>query len=206
MSRDEALAIIESTRIATIDHMTHINNLDSILEHGLLAHNNPHKKVDISNQEVNSRRNKIEHIYNRNIHDYVPLYFNPRNAMLYRNQKMFGDSIIVLAFDKDLLLSKNSIFTNGNAASDNTSYFNNIKDLLQMDWDKIWSSSWNGLEDSEVIKWSMMAEVLIYKKLDITKLVTIYCSSNKVKKDIENKYQLGSVDVSVDRHIFFLVN
>ncbi|MEI6333339.1 MAG: DUF4433 domain-containing protein [Methylococcaceae bacterium] len=204
MSSDEALAIIEkSTRIATIDHMTHIDNLDSILEHGLLSHNNPHKKVDISNQEVNSRRNKIEPIYNRNIHNYVPLYFNPRNAMLYRNQKMFGDSIIVLAFDKDLLLSENSIFTNGNAASDNTSYFNNINDLLQMDWNKIWSTSWNGLEDSETIKWSMMAEVLIYKKLEITKLVTVYCSSNKVKQYIENKYQFGSVDISVDRHIFF---
>ncbi|MCK4493230.1 MAG: DUF4433 domain-containing protein [Methylococcales bacterium] len=203
MDRGEALTIISNAKIATINHMTHINNLDSIFKHGLLSHNNLYKKVDISNQEVNSRRNKIEPIYHRNIHDYVPLYFNPRNAMLYRNQKIFKDYVVVLAFDKDLLLFKNSIFTNGNAASNNTLYFNNINCLSQMKWDKIWSRSWNGHEDEEFIKWSMMAEVLIYEKLEITKLIAIYCSSNKSKQYIDNNYQLGDIEVSVNRHIFF---
>ncbi len=203
MDRGDALTIIENSNIATIDHMTHINNLDSIFKYGLLSHNNPYKEIDISNQEVNSRRNKIEPIYNRNIHDYVPLYFNPRNAMLYRNQTMFKDSVVLLAFDKDLLLLKNSIFTNGNAASYNTSYFNNINNLSQMAWDKIWSRSWNGHEDEEFIEWSMMAEVLIYEKLEIAKLVAIYCSSNKSKQYIDNNYQLGNIEVSVNRHVFF---
>ena len=203
MDSDEALTIIESINIATIDHMTHIDNLDSIFTYGLLSHNNPYRKVDISNQEVNSRRNKVEPIYSRNIHDYVPLYFNPRNAMLYRNQKIFGDSVIVLAFNKDLLLFENSIFTNGNAASNSTLYSNDINYLSQMEWDKIWSRSWNGFEDEETIKWSMMAEVLIYKKIEITKLVAIYCSSEKAKQHVDNNYQLGNVDVSINKYIFF---
>ena len=150
--------------------MTHIDNLDSILKYGLLSHNNSYKKVDISNKEVNSRRNKLEPIYNKNLHDYVPFYFNPRNAMLYRNQKMFDENIIILGFSKDLLLLEDSIFTNGNAASDDTIYSNDINYLLKMDWDSIYSRSWYGSDNESFIKWSMMAEVLIYKKVKIKNL------------------------------------
>ena len=67
--------------------MTHINNLDSIIRNGLYPHNNTYKKTDISNVDVNDRRVRLEPIYHKQIHSYVPFYFNPRNAMLYRNQK-----------------------------------------------------------------------------------------------------------------------
>jgi len=200
MGRNKILAAIDG--IESIDHMTHVDNLESIFKYGLLSHNNPYKQVDISNQEVNSRRNKIEPIYGQNIHDYVPLYFNPRNAMLYRNQNFFGDDIIILAFKKDILLLENSIFTNGNAASDATLYSNDINKLSKMEWDKISSRSWNGHEDQENIKWSMMAEVLVYEKLD-TKLMAIYCSSNKTKQHIESKYPFVNIEVSVNKYIFF---
>ena len=129
MDKNSALSIIEKVGIATIDHMTHIDNLGSIFKNGLLAHNNPYKKIDISNKEVNDRRNKIEPIYNRNVHDYVPLYFNPRNAMLYRNKMKFDDKIVILAFKNDTILLENSFFTNGNVASDHTLYSNDIKEL-----------------------------------------------------------------------------
>lgn len=130
MDKSNAAAIImDKLRIATVDHMTHVNNLDSIFEYGLLAHNNPHKKIDISNKEVNLRRNSNEPIYNKSIHDYVPLYFNPRNAMLYKTQKEFGDEIIILAFNRNTILLENSLFTNGNAASDHTLFSNDITEL-----------------------------------------------------------------------------
>lgn len=134
MPENSALAIIKKVGIASIDHMTHIDNLDSIFKNGLLAHNNPYKKIDISNKEVNERRNKLDPIYKRNIHDYVPLYFNPRNAMLYRNQRIFGDGVVILAFNNNIILQDNSFFTNGNVASNHTLYSNDINELEHEAW------------------------------------------------------------------------
>ena len=90
--------------LTTVDHMTHIDNLAGILANGLLAHNNDHQQVDISNQAVNSRRSKPEPVYNKSIHDYVPFYFNSKNAMLYRNQKHFTHGLIILGFNKNILI------------------------------------------------------------------------------------------------------
>ena len=205
MDRNSALDIIERVGIATIDHMTHIDNLGSIFEYGLLAHNNPYKKVDISNKEVNDRRNKEEPIYNRNVHDYVPLYFNPRNAMLYRNKMEFSDAIVILAFKNDTILLENSFFTNGNVASDHTLYSNDIRELEHeaWNWDRIWSRSWYERPDSEDIKWSMMAEVLVYKELSINQLQEIYCSSEKAKEYIKENYNILNIEISVNSQLFF---
>lgn len=205
MDKNSALAIIEKVGIATIDHMTHIDNLGSIFKNGLLAHNNPYKKIDISNKEVNDRRNKKEPIYNRNVHDYVPLYFNPRNAMLYRNKIKFGDAIVILAFKSDTILLENSFFTNGNVASDHTLYSNDIRELEHEDWNwgRIWSRSWHEQPDAEEIKWSMMAEVLIYEKIEINQLQEIYCSSNNAKQYIEENYNLNNIDINVNTRVFF---
>lgn len=85
-----------------IFHMTHIENLQSIFEHGLLPHNNLYKKQDISNIEVNCRRRRLDPIYKRSLHDYVPFYFNPRNAMLYSVQSKYKDEIVILKFRRDI--------------------------------------------------------------------------------------------------------
>lgn len=51
--------------VHTVDHMTHINNLESILANGLLPHGNTKQMVDISNQAVNQRRDSVEPIYGK---------------------------------------------------------------------------------------------------------------------------------------------
>ena len=84
-------------KMSEIFHMTDYNNLKNILLHGLHNHYNTYKQVDISNQEVNARREKVECIYGHKIHDYVPFYFNPRNAMLYKNRN--NARVIILGFD-----------------------------------------------------------------------------------------------------------
>ena len=46
-------------KMSEIFHMTDYNNLKNILLHGLQNHYNVYKKVDISNREVNDRREKV---------------------------------------------------------------------------------------------------------------------------------------------------
>ena len=187
--------LLEKLAPATVYHMTHINNLPAIFEHGLLAHNNTHKRVDISNQTVNARRADIQDpIYERSVHEYVPFYFNPRNAMLYKTQSEFGRDIAILEFSSDILLQKNALFTNGNAASNGTGYSNHINELETINWNLVFSSSWNGY--GHHVKQAMMSEVLIHKQQNLTKLMAInvryqtdaeilndLCSSKLFQKD-----------------------
>ena len=67
--------------MSEIFHMTDRNNLQNILLHGLHNHYNTYKQVDIRSMQG---AKKVECIYGHKIHDYVPFYFNPRNAMLYK--------------------------------------------------------------------------------------------------------------------------
>ena len=178
--------------------MTHIDNLDSIFKYGLLAHNNPHKKKDISNQEVNERRNHKESIYGRKVHDYVPFYFNPRNAMMYKNK---NKNIVILCFDKNLIYSSGALFTNKNASTNSVKYYNNINDLKEINWDYVWSESWYNKEDSFNIKQSMMSEVLVYQNVSIKYLEAIICKDQSTKKYLKKKY--NSINIIVDDKQFF---
>lgn len=50
-----------------------------------------------------------------------------------------------------------------------------------------------------------MAEVLIYEKLEINQLQAIYCSSNKAKQYIENRYHPSNIEIIVNTRMFFEV-
>jgi hypothetical protein len=153
--------------------MTSINNLQSILEHGLLSHNEAHRLrivTDISDPTVqNLRRNWIiNHIA---LHDYVPLYFSPRNPMLFRRREL-QDSIIILGIDPTLLLHEKTIFSDGNAAASETKFYRGVSLLNQLSWNVINAKYWNDFEDGKRIK---CAEILIYPKIHVNSIFKIFC-------------------------------
>ena len=182
----------------SIDHMTHIDNLDTIFKNGLLAHNNPYKKVDISNQAVNSRRKTREPIYGRKVQEYVPFYFNPRNAMMYKNK---DEDIVILAFNAELLLLENTIFTDRNASTRDVEFFNKIKDLDIIDWEILNSYSWYNRPN--IVKQTMMAEVLAPRRVSMKYFKNIYCKDLQTKKILTKKYNLYSNQIMVEPYLFF---
>ena len=206
MSKLETI-VLEKCGIETIDHMTHIDNLETILAHGLYAHSNPYKQTDISNEEVNDRRSKLEPVYHKSIHDYVPFYFNARNAMLYRNQCHFGEDIIILGFEQDIILEENVLFTNNNASSGSASFTSDASELLDstfIDWDIVFSNRWvHGGERDTATMQMMMAEVLIPKHVKSSKIQVIYCQSSSIKDKIEHNFELNGIKVVVDTNVFF---
>lgn len=191
-------SVLSQYSVASLDHMTHIDNLDSIMKYGLLAHNNPYKQIDISNQDVNSRRDHRENIYGRKVHDYVPFYFNPRNAMMYKNR---NENIVILAFDTSLIYKDNIVFTNKNASTDSVKYFKDINGLSKLNWNYIWRDSWNDDVDSYCVKQTMMAEVLVYQEVSIKYLKAIICKDEGTKNILKNKY--SNLEIIVNRRQFF---
>lgn len=163
--------ILDEYDIDYIYHMTHYSNVKNIIKHDLRAHTNEYVEENIDNKDVNSHREKREPHNNKKIHEYVPFYFNPRNPMLYANKEIQED-IVILALDRRLILRGGTLFTDGNAASNDTSFFDDIDDLGVLDWEAINAYSWNDYEDG---KRTRMAEVLVHKIVKSGLIKEIYC-------------------------------
>ncbi len=187
-------------------HMTHINNLSSIIQHGLLSHNLVNQPyIDISNQSVNQRREKAETIFNHSIHDYVPLYFNVKNAMLYAVQSYYKDEIIILEINKDICLQEQTLFSYMNASTNQAVFqFCLQKFLDKTDWNSIYQRTW---VDNLHIKQAMMSECLIYNVIEASCIQNIHCQSENTAQFICNTcnqfLNKNNITVYYNSNLFF---
>ena len=197
--------------MSEIFHMTHSSNLKNILLYGLQNHYNAYKKVDISNQEVNARREKVKRIYGHKIHDYVPFYFNPRNAMLYKNRN--NARVIILGFDVRVIKDHQDDFliSNRNASADEakfSKYLSDLQDPNFINFDDVFSLRWynNGIVNND-IKQKMMAEILINDVVYSRYMRSIYDKDQVSKKAIEEQLagdlKMYNINVIVDPTKFF---
>ena len=163
-----------------VNHMVHHKNLENVLIHGLLSHNEAYKRglitEDISMSEVQARR------HNRNlrvddlqygVHDLVSFYLNSKNPMLYKRKELQPELVIILIsadiIDCKKTDAKFSIVSDGNAGSNATKFYIGKQKLIEIDLELIFSGSWNN-EDLQIKnenKRKMCAEVLIYPSVSI---------------------------------------
>jgi hypothetical protein len=156
-----------------IVHMLHFKNLENVLTHGLLSHNEAHKRgliqEDISMSEIQDRRKETDLLISAqgevarlnpwevttgsmqkriNLHDFVSFYFNPRNPMLYKRKDMQPELVFIL-IHADIIESKPTdskfaVFSDGNAGSSRTQFYTGKENLTKVDLELIYrKSSWN---------------------------------------------------------------
>ena len=186
-------SLMKEYNIIFFYHMTHISNIESIFKNNLLSHNKAHSSSyvnqDISMSSVNNRRNKILSINGQNLHDYVPLYIKIKNPMLFC-RKDIGDDLVILNINKRILLdNENVIFSDGNAASGNTVFFNHLEDLEKLNWKCLNNPYWNDYDDGKRIK---CAEILVKDEIKCSEIKKIICKSSlaeaKVRQRIPKEY------------------
>jgi len=174
--------VIENLPYNGFYHMTHISNLVNILKEGLLSHKIVHEnkliKVDISNKDIQAQRNRQENLFNKNIHDYVPLYINPSNPMM-NSAKVKNDlnNIALLEIIPHILVQeKGTLFSDGNAAFEKTNFYNDQKKLENINWELLQKGQWiNGSESQRI----MCSEVLIPEKIEIFYIQKIILKDEK---------------------------
>jgi hypothetical protein len=158
-------------------HMTHINNVYNILNHGILNHYDAHqldaRLVDISDAGAQRWRENIEPHYNRRIHEYTALYINPRNPMLYVRRHLQNE-LCLLETSLTVLTTNQYLITDGNAASRDTQFYNSVKDLEKLSWEILHAKYWGDLLEG---KRKRCAEVLIYPKVLPNFISNIHCCS-----------------------------
>ena len=191
--------IFGSFGIEYLYHMTAIKNFPSIIEYGLWSHNAAHSKglvsIDISNKQVNSRRNRIIRMVGKNLHDYVPFYFNQRNAMMWCKRSI-NQSLIILCINPNNLHLKDSLFTDGNAAAYNTIFYSDLEKLNKLHWQCIFSKT-SGLE-FDGGKRKRMAEGLIYEVVNINKIKKIYCYNGRLAETCGHLIKGSGLDIEID--------
>ena len=199
--------VIELYGIECLYHLTHINNLPSILANGLLSHNLAYthyqnKITDISQQEVNARRKfkKPFAVKKCSLHDYVPTYFNSRNPMSYLlHHRGMTNDLVLLKINPDLLLQEDSLFTDGNASCNNTTFFQDLNDLDKIDWSCLNDKVWCHYDDG---KRRRCAEALIPDLITPRNIMQIAVKNSNV---LENILDLVSMDtqIAIQPELFF---
>ena len=106
MTQVTSKQIAEKYQIERCYHMTHIQNLISILESGeLRSYNKMCEKTyfSLSNQDVQAGRSSITiGTTGLPLHNYVPLYLGFKTPMVAVNQK-HNEDLIFLQFKLDIL-------------------------------------------------------------------------------------------------------
>ena len=183
--RREEKVIEESFGGLSLWHMTHMSNLPSILGRGLLSHSCVHSEQiryhDISEESVQHWREGKETVYSQPIHGYVPLYINPRNAMLYKRRSVQHE-LCVIEIAKSIILDKKCVVSDGNAAAQRTKFFCPIDGLTKLDWKTLRKGTWY---DDKEAKRRMCAEVLVPNEIAPEYFDSIRCIDAKFLRHIK---------------------
>jgi hypothetical protein len=168
-------------------HMTHFDNLESILLNGLMSHNHVYAykmlRIDISNQTIQQKRDRIESVFGRNIQDYVPLYINPQNPMMdSQTVKNYGSSIVLLEVIPHILVQeKNTLFSDGSAAQEETNFYHNQNEMEKINWHLLQKGKW--IKDTESQR-VMCSEVLVPEKVEIFYINKIFLRDTFILENV----------------------
>lgn len=183
-------------------YLTPIEHLPHIQKHGLLSRNRARQlnliSQDIADQDVISRR-AMKNPYGRNLLNYVPLYFQPKNPMLSR-RRANQDQIAIIQLNHLLTEDADLLFTDGNAASAQTLWFTELHDLSKLDWNCLHADRWNEFPDG---RRKRMAEVLVPQFIPFDRIDRIIVRTENVKAQIQNLLPQTNLPIHVDIRWYF---
>lgn len=124
---------INKTDILELFYLTSIENIPSILQHGILSHKRANRKFpthkDIADDEVQERRASkfIERVVQEkrslSLHQHAPLFLNPQNAMIKTCKEKNKKKLCILRIYPSLLERGDVVLTNRNASTDEAVFF-----------------------------------------------------------------------------------
>jgi O-acetyl-ADP-ribose deacetylase (regulator of RNase III) len=194
--------------IKSLYYITHIENLPSILSHGILSHNAIEdrgiKYKAIYDADIVSNRKLKQTPNGQSLWDFANVYFQPRNPMLYRVIHEKGSKeIVVLGVQHNALQISGAFITDGNAANNPTNFFEFNKGMRAISdiWDTINSEWWNSMDGS---KRKIMAECLVPDSIPPELIHTIYVADHKVAAQVRDQISPKDIPVVPEPNMFFI--
>ena len=192
-------------RIEGLYYITHVNNVPSILRHGILAH----EKIEelqlpftrIYDAQIVSKRENIPAPDGHTLWHFANLYFQPRNPMLYRVlREKSTEEIAIISVQPTILRQPKGFVSTGNAASVHSKILPVSRELIaeiQKNTNKDW---WSDVDGS---KRTIMAEYLIPEIVSPDLIQAIYVGSREVMNDLKNTIAPSRVQVVHEPRMFF---
>lgn len=195
-----------------IYHITHIDNLSSIITSGGLTAKSVLKQQsqtyqDIAHQTIQNRRatTSIPCGQKGTLHDYVPFYFAPRSPMLCaidRNnvQGYTQEPIIYLVTTAETIKNASIpfVFTDGHAIMAYSAFYEDLKDLkTAIDWNVMKSKMWNDTSQDPDRKRRRQAEFLIYQHCPWHLINSIAVINQQFAQQVNQLLQIYSYQPSV---------
>lgn len=139
----------------------------------------------------------------RLLHDYVNLYINARNPMMYR-LKDDHRALCVLAIDTKILSETGVVVSDRNAARSNARFEPPDEGLALVDEQKVFAEFWTHSDDpieEERHKGQMCAEVLVPGKVSQTLIKGAYVSC--IESQDELRRLCPKLKTKIDQKLFF---
>lgn len=182
-----------------------IDNVSSIMKHGLLSHEQAAKLThySVAMTEIQDRRDKVQVPGGLKLHQYANLYFHARNPMMFKRREQ-ARSLCVLRISAQILQLPGVILADQNASSSYVRFLSHAQiDLI--DFERVFAEYWH-YPDDQIASWRhksiKCAEVLVPKRIDPEFVVGAYVAMEGGKKTLRD---IGfNRSVSINRYLFFL--
>ncbi|MBI4865061.1 MAG: DUF4433 domain-containing protein [Candidatus Riflebacteria bacterium] len=183
-------------------HITHERNLPAILRLGLLCKKEADRRniayISIADEGIQSRRSQtvVPVGAGGTIHDYVPLFFGARPPMLYAvNRRVVRQSEIAYILVRwDVLTLRGTVFTDGNASTNGTRFFDSREQLREVDQKACGAMWWNKPPD---IRRKKSAEVLVYSGVGVEHFGGLVVMDNEAKDRVLRVVQARGLQLNV---------
>lgn len=195
-----------SIYISYLYYITPIENLSSIFKHGILSHRKASRinHTSIANDQVQNRRENKKVPGGLLLHEYVNLYINARNPMLYERMRNSSEKLCILLIDGTVLTSPGVVIADRNAASDYVTFLSPTEAEHKLDIDKICARYWTHL-DNQFEEWEhkslMCAEVLVPHNVAPENIIRVFVPNSGL---IEFLITMGfDREIIINRDMFF---
>lgn len=172
-----------------------LDNLESIIKHGLLCTNLKNERAidhkNIAAQGIQERRSNTMVTNTTNIHDYVPFYFakkTPLHLGLLNTKNIDQICMIFFAIPLSVITEYEGVrFTTRSANTNDMPFFfsrDQLEKLDEINWDVVDSRKWgySGLEKNQ-----KMAELLIPQKVSVEMIDHIIVWNDSVEEYVTKK-------------------
>ncbi len=190
-------------------HITHISNLESILKRGLYSHDQVRKcKIlpsIVYDRDIVEWRGYIPTARRKSLHEYVNLYFNPRNPMMYRVKVHERRDVAVVQVNSRVLDRKDVLLADGNAAANATAFHPvDMKTLAQLR-QQVDRESWNDPDEAvkKENKRKMMAECLVPEHVPPTMIEAVHVVDRRSADRVMQLLSGTGIRLIVNPHMFF---
>lgn len=168
-------------------NIVHLDNVPSIIQHGILCHKLAAKHVhtSVALEGVQQRRAIVSVPQGKKLHEYANLYINARNPMMSRIRAKYLE-LCVLSISAQVLQLPDVVVSDMNAACDMCRFVSYHEALRELNFTMIYARYWTHPDkyQTDHHKHVCGAEVLVPERISYSYVTKAYVAEEIVKANL----------------------